>query len=212
MKGYVGKTLVLAIAFLLPAAVLAANGNKKTVYIAHLQPMNTQVTGQDTTGLAKLTVNDDTLMIRISVQNAPPGIVHWQHFHGFSNGQTAHCPSASADSNGDGIVDLIETHSASGKTMVPFDSDPAAMDVAHGEYPKASSDGSYTYKEKISLSALKKAFAKAYDGQELHLDRRVIYIHGVPSDTRLPPSVASLGPIPAHVTLPIACGEIQRAK
>jgi hypothetical protein len=38
-----------------------------------------------------------------------------------------------------------------------------------------------------------------------------VYIHGVPSATQLPSSVASLGPIPAQVTLPIACGKIEPA-
>jgi hypothetical protein len=40
----------------------------------------------------------------------------------------------------------------------------------------------------------------------------VVFIHRVPSATKLAASVASLGPIPAQVTLPIACGKIERAK
>jgi hypothetical protein len=64
----------------------------------------------------------------------------------------------------------------------------------------------------VSLSALQAAFGKAFDGQKLDLDRRVVFLHGVPATSRLKASVASLGPIPAQVTLPIACGEITRAK
>ena len=37
-------------------------------------------------------------------------------------------------------------------------------------------------------------------------------MHGVPLATKLPSSVASLGTIPAQVTLPIACGKITRLK
>jgi len=37
-----------------------------------------------------------------------------------------------------------------------------------------------------------------------------VYIHGVLPNTKLPASVASLGTIPAQVTLPIACGKIER--
>jgi hypothetical protein len=40
----------------------------------------------------------------------------------------------------------------------------------------------------------------------------VVFIHGIPAASKLKASVASLGPIPAQVTLPIACGEIKRAK
>ena len=61
-----------------------------------------------------------------------------------------------------------------------------------------------------TLPALEAAFGKAFDGSRLDLDRRVVLIHGVGDRTALPPSVASLGPIPAHVTLPIACGAIER--
>jgi hypothetical protein len=35
-----------------------------------------------------------------------------------------------------------------------------------------------------------------------------VFIHGVPSTTTLPASAASLGKIPAQVTVPIACGKI----
>lgn len=49
-----------------------------------------------------------------------------------------------------------------------------------------------------------------FPGQQLDLARRVVFIHGLPVDTKLPTSVASLGPIPAQVTLPIACGKIER--
>ncbi|MGH8746314.1 MAG: hypothetical protein ACREUK_07475 [Burkholderiales bacterium] len=115
-----------------------------------------------------------------------------------------------ADTNGDGFVDLIETGPASGTTMVPFDNKPAAMDVAHGRYPKADAHGNYRYRKVVSLKALSAAFGKAFDGQKLDLDKRVVIIHGVPADAKLPATVQSLGPIPAQVTLPIACGRIER--
>jgi hypothetical protein len=105
---------------------------------------------------------------------------------------------------------LIETEPAAGTTMVPFDDDPASMEVATGIYPKASSKGTFQYHKTVSLRALRAAFAKTFGNQNLELDRRVVFIHGVFSSTNLPASVASLGPIPGHVTLPIACGEIKR--
>lgn len=193
----------------------AAGGTAHTgptaVYVAELQPMNTGVTGQATTGKAKLIVRGDTLTAIVNVRNAPPNIVHWQHFHGFKDGREASCPSPALDANGDGIVDLIETHPASGRTMVPFIEDPASMNVAHGTYPTASAEGSYTYRETIPLDKLRSAFEKAFGG-DLDLASRVIYIHGVPAGTDLPASVASLGPIPAHTTLPIACGAFTRVR
>lgn len=179
-------------------------------YVARLAPMNTAVTGTPTTGEARFVVDGDRLTIDINVQGAPANIVHWQHFHGLTGPGTATCPTAAADTNHDGIVDLIETGPASGTTMVPFTQDPASMDVAHGQYPTAGPDGRYHYHQVVSLKALSAAFAKAFPGQSLDLDRRVVLIHGVPASTRLPASVQSLGPIPATTTLPIACGRIER--
>lgn len=196
-----------AVMFAMAGAAAAAEN-----YAARLIPMNTQITRSDTTGVAHLSVDGDRLTIDIRVKNAPGNMVHWQHFHGMKTGGEASCPGLGADANNDQIVDLIETGPAAGTTMVPFDTNPAAMDVAHGHYPKAAADGSYHYHQVVSLAALSSAFAKAFDGQQLDLDKRVIFIHGVPDTTPLPASVQSLGPIPAAVTLPIACGKIERTQ
>lgn len=188
----------------------AGHAKVRAVYVAHLAPMNAAVAGSKTTGEARFEIRGHDLIIDIKVENAPPNITHWQHFHGFKDDRAATCPGPSADKNGDGIIDLIETGPASGTTMVPFDDAPAKMDVAHGVYPKASADGSYTYHEVVPLRALRTAFAKSFGARKIDLDKRVVYIHGVPDDTKLPATVASLGPIPAQVTLPIACGRIER--
>jgi hypothetical protein len=148
----------------------------------------------------------------VNASGLPKDIEHWQHFHGFTDGREAVCPTNAADANGDGIIDVVETGSAAGTTMVPFSADPVSMDVAHGAYPKASATGTLQYQETVSLSALQAAFAKAFDGHKLDLDRRVVFIHGIPVASTLKASVASLGPIPGQVTLPIACGKITLAK
>jgi hypothetical protein len=180
-------------------------------YVAELYPLNAGIAGSDTTGTARITVRGDVLTITIDVKGAPPDIEHWQHFHGFNDERVAACPTAAADANHDGVIDLIETEATSGTTMVPFNGAAAAMQIPTETYPKASAKGSYRYKKIISLKALQAAFAKTFNGQDLDLDHRIIFIHGVPPTTKLPTSVASLGSIPASVTLLIACGKIERA-
>lgn len=216
MKGRIYSALALAALsgpwIFATTAEAATNGRSGEVLVAHLEPMNSNVTGSKATGEARLTVSGNTLTIAISMQGVPPGIVHWQHFHGFKDGKDATCPTAAADVNHDGIVDLIETEPTSGTTMVPFDTDPAAMDVAHGTYPTASATGTYQYHATVSLPKLEAAFAKAFGTHDLDLANRVIFVHGVPASTKLPKSVASLGPIPAQVTIPIACGKLELAK
>lgn len=209
MNTQLSAALVMAAAAGLLAVPVAAQDG---VYVAQLHAMNSKEAGGKTTGEARLVVHGDSLTISVKVKDASPGIEHWQHFHGFTDSRAASCPTQAADANRDGLIDLIETEPSSGTTMVPFDQDPAAMDVAHGTYPSASASGSYEYHQVVSLKALNAAFGKAFTGTQVALDRRVIFIHGVPSATTLAASVASLGPIPAHVTLPIACGKIERAK
>ena len=119
--------------------------------------------------------------------------------------------TAGTDANGDGIVDLIETEVVSGTTMVPLSAEPADLKIAADTYPKASDTGSYSYRQSVPLDKLRQAFAGKFGGQELMLERRVVYIHGVAPATTLPESVASLGTVPAQVTLPIACGRIELA-
>lgn len=210
MKTHFFERLILTGLMGMVATPMVAMG-AEDAYVAHLQPMNSKVSGHDATGEARFTIAGDQLTISIDVQGVPPNIEHWQHFHGFKDGRAAACPTAAADLNGDAIIDLIETESVAGTTMVPFNADPVAMNVPSNTYPKASADGSFKYTKTVSLKAMKGAFGKAFGDADLHLDKRVIFIHGVPPATTLPGSVASLGTKPAQVTLPIACGKIERA-
>jgi hypothetical protein len=201
----------VAALYCLGALAISAQAQETQTFVAKLEPLNSHVTRAQAAGEARFTVRGDTLTISIRVQGVPPGIEHWQHFHGFKDNRNATCPTAAADTNHDGIIDLIETGPMAGTTMVPFNADPAAMDIPAGTYPKASADGFYQYQKEVSLQALQAGFAKALGDNDLDLDRRVVFVHGVPASTELPSSVASLGPIPARVTLPIACGKIERA-
>lgn len=186
------------------------NHRATTTYVARLHALNTKVTGMQTTGEARFTISGDSLTISVTARHVPPDMMHLQHFHGFTTGKNAICATTAADRNHDGIIDLIETEPTSGTTMVPFTDDPVSMEIATDTYPKASADGSYHYRKTVSLEALEAAFAKQYPGQKLDLAHRVVYVHGVPPSTTLPASAASLGTIPAQVTVPIACGKIVR--
>lgn len=189
----------------------ASNPFGGTHYVAQLQPLNTGVTGSATTGQATFTEQGGALTIDVQVKGAPPNIEHWQHFHGFADGRAATCPKMSDDPDTDKILDLLETAPFAGTTMVPFIAHPATMDIPKGTYPKADASGAYHYHVTVPMAELQAAFSKQFPGQKLDLDKRVVFIHGVPGSTKLPASVQSLGPIPAQVTLPIACGVIRKA-
>ena len=186
--------------------------SQPTIYAAQLHPMNAKVTGVETAGKARFSIESDTLTITINAEKLPPNTIHLQHFHGFKDNRDATCPTEAADVNHDGIIDLIETEPTSGTTMVPFHDDPVSMEIVRDTYPKAGADGTFHYQKTVSLKDLEAAFAKVFGDKELDLDRRVVFIHGILASTKLPPSAASLGTIPAQVTLPIACGEIKRVQ
>lgn len=184
--------------------------NVVAAYVAHLQPLNSKVTGMNTTAEAKFIVTKDSIFVTISADGVPPNMQHWQHFHGFKNNADATVATQADDKNKDGIVDVVETEVTSGTTMVPFNANPEDMNLGSNTYPKAGSDSAYHYEAKIPLAKLKAAFFKSFGDSSLDLDKRVLYIHGVPSDTKLPSTVASVENIPASVTLPIACGKIEK--
>ena len=199
-----------------PSATAAAKtaGKKATkpdaVYVAKLRAVNSKASGLEAGGTMRFTVHGDRLTIQVRVHGVPPNIEHWQHFHGFPDGKQATCPGAAADVNGDGYIDIRETEPTSGTTMVPFNADPVSLDIPTDTYPHATAKGTFEYEKTVSLSALDAAFGKKFDGHTIDLDHRVVQVHGVLEAPALPGSVASLGTIPARVTLPLACGEIHR--
>lgn len=194
-----------------PGNGAAASAAKPAQYIARFEALNTKLAGRMADGEARFLIEQGTLTISVDARDMPPGIMHMQHLHGFEDGRSASCATAGTDANGDGIVDLIETEVVSGTTMVPLSAEPADLKIAADTYPKASDTGSYSYRQSVPLDKLRQAFAGKFGGQELMLERRVVYIHGVAPATTLPESVASLGTVPAQVTLPIACGRIELA-
>jgi hypothetical protein len=206
-------TVAIATNVLATPALPEQNSTANTLYVAELTPLNASVTGSEASGETKFTIANDKLTIVVDAIGLPPGIAHLQHFHGFAaSAKDATCPTAAADTNHDGIIDLIETEPMSGTTMVPFHDDPVSMQIPSDTYPVASAKGAYHYEKTVPLNALQEAFAKAFGGQDLSLDRRVVFIHGVLDTTKFPATVASLGKIPAQVTVPIACGKIEKVQ
>lgn len=180
-----------------------------TSYRAELEALNSSVTEAVPMGTAILTLEGDTMTIEVEAENLPAGMMHLQHYHGFVDGTQAECPTAEADTNADGITDLIETEAVSGITLVPFHDDPASLTLIAETYPEADEEGRYTYSQTVDLAALRQALQDEHGIEELGLDERVVYIHGVPEGTELPDTVQSLPDVPAHVTLPIACGLLE---
>lgn len=182
-------------------------------YTAEIEALNADKIGCRPYGAAEITQEGDTLRVMIEMNDVPANCEHWQHLHGFADGSPAEVATQEQDTNHDGYIDLPETEPVSGVTMVPFNSSPAIMNIPNNTYPIADADGHYFYEMYVSLKELKRNFAKAFGTDDLQLDKRVIYIHGVPKDLKLPDTVGgNLEEFDAHVTLPIAAGKLTKVE
>lgn len=178
-------------------------------YVAKIKEINPQLTKDDVSGEAIFIVADGQLSITLVVKGVAPNLMHLQHIHGFISGGAGTFPPSTADTNGDGIIDLIETHKYTGKTLIPFNGAPIDLEIKSDSYPVANKDGLLTYQMTVPLDKLEAAIKKQYGIDKLALEDRVIFIHGVPEGEKLPDSVQSLPGVPAYITVPIACGVIK---
>lgn len=200
--------LCIALVTLVASSMALAVAQEAQAYVVKLQPVNSELTQGAAQGLGVLVSSGGELNVAMTMRTVPPGIMHLQHFHGFVGDQDAVCPTSDADANGDGIVDLIEATEVGGRTLIPLNGDPANLIILSETYPIADDMGSYVYTATIDLSELQSAIEETYGISSLDLERRTIFVHSVPQATDLPHSVQSLPDVPAHLTVPIACGVV----
>lgn len=189
------------------------------LYVADLIPMNVRVQEQldpdpetprgVVRGTAHFRVVNGNLNAVVQVSGAelhdaplPEGL-HPQHIHA-----AGRCPPPSADTNGDGIIDVIEGLPFYGDIMIPLDGNINNLTSEIPTFPVAmGAHGTYRYEATGSVARLEHLL-----GQALHLPRRHVVIHGVDIATPIPSSVQTLPGLPAQVTLPVACGEIRQVR
>ena len=148
----------------------------------------------------EMTIDGDMLTVRVDAEGVASGTLHPQHIHASGS-----CPSASADENDDGFVDVIEGVPSYGEIFIPLDNDLANLE-SQTSFPNPSGN-EYEYMQTVSISEL-----EASADEDLNLDGRHIVLHGVSSDVDLPESVQTLGETSANLTLPIACGAISEVQ
>lgn len=174
------------------------------------QPLNTA--GEGISGTISITPVGEMLRISLEAEGLSPGM-HLAHVHGFPEADPAEatCPQVTADANDDDWVDLIETRAQAGVTMIPLTDDPAGLAIQSESYPSAGDDGRMSYEQTLNAAELIDA-VEAEFGTPLALAHRVVFIHGVPEGTDLPESVQSLEGVPASITVPIACAELNASE
>lgn len=194
-------------------------------YVAELHPLNAKIQNAFDPdradgalgvahGKAYFTIRNGQFTARVDANGLEPNMLHAQHIH-----TATRCPPASADVNGDGIVDVVEGVPFYGPILVPLDDNLAVQGA--GTFPTATGRrGTIEYQASTALNTLladlnapdpnpADAIVKL-NGAPLALETRHVVLHGVDIHTFLPPSVASLGTAPAQATLPVACGGIRK--
>lgn len=204
----VQRTIVVGFALILGLVGSAVAQSTTAAFTATMKEMNPQLTDGNVSGQAILTVDSGLLHIDLIMKGLPAGM-RLAHIHGFMTDEVSTCPAATADTNGDGIIDLLETEPTAGTTLIPFNGDPAGLQILSDTYPVAGEDGLLVYDMTVPLDKLDGAMKDTYKIDDLTLGNRVIFVHGVAEGATLPDTVQSLPGVPATVTVPIACGEVR---
>ncbi|MEW2569128.1 hypothetical protein [Streptomyces sp. NPDC047070] len=106
-------------------------------------------------GTAMLQLDGTELTVKIEASGLVPGQPHAQHIHGSTKGHDFHCPDASADKNGDGIVTTAEGLPAYGDINISLTTKgDTSKDsgLAVDRMPAADKDGKLSYERTISVS------------------------------------------------------------
>lgn len=175
------------------------------VFVAELDALNNS--GVD--GTATFRIEDGRFVATVQAAGMD-AVLHPQHIHA-----AAQCPTMALDraNDGDEILDVLEAVPAYGPILVPLDNRLA--EVMPGDFPQGNL---INYAQSVGLQELvttlrnfqapNAAFTGLGPNEELNLSSRTVVLHG--TSRNLPPSVQSIGGLPAQVTLPIACGRIVR--
>ncbi len=110
---YIVSIVFVALLALSIASVTFAHGGVRH-FVVDLEQLN----DSGVSGVAHLTLDGDQLTVKIEATGLEENRVHPQHIHGlpepgeegngFANPRNSTCPTAAADANGDGVVDLLE--------------------------------------------------------------------------------------------------------
>ena len=169
--------------------------------------------GETATGTVTFSLTADEFIARVELEGADPDMPHAQHVHA-----SAACPTAAADTNSDGFIDILEGMPSYGGILVPLDGDISAQAAGSATFPSADANGEYIYADTASFTAfMTDLLATDPDPTDaivklptnsLNIGARTVVVLGVADTTTLPTTVATLPGLTAQQSLPIACGTI----
>jgi CHRD domain len=149
-------------------------------------------------GLARLTLNGDSLTVDVAASGLAPGQTHPMHVHGFPDGGTERPAVIADDQNHDGLITTPEGLPAIGTDLLDLNTTGQAISGAliTGSDPQADAQGNLQFSHTFTLDPNNPDQAALLD----HLEGRILEVHG------LAPNGAAYDP-----TLPVAQGQVMSA-
>jgi hypothetical protein len=194
-----------------PVPTINSEVTQEGDFKAILRPYNNSLSGWIPNGMIRLKVTGDQLDISAWLDDSA-SVTHRINIH-----QGSECPSSFHDSNRDGLVDFQESIKASKDILIPIDSHLNEQVSENDFYPF----GNFSYSERGSLSKILMDLAKDdLDIEDsvikwprakgLNLEGKVIIVLGVSPTRNLPTTVSSLKNLTPQLSIPIACGVIEK--
>ncbi|MFF4323438.1 hypothetical protein [Streptomyces sp. NPDC001568] len=203
----------LAVISVVPAAVfltlglsgpaLADEGKAYQIDLAQLNDSGSR-------GTVMLSLKGKLLTVRIESEGMVPGQPSAQHLHGSTKGHDFHCPDASDDTNGDGILNNTEATVDYGDINISLTTSgdtKATSGLAVDRMPVADKQGKVSYQRTITV------------GQDVvdHIKDLHVVQHGIDRNDNDKYDFDGAGKseldpkLPQEATAPTNCGEVKGA-
>jgi hypothetical protein len=189
------------------------NGN----YAGEIWPVNYNLHFRSL-GMVGVKREGDSFEAMVSMKYAPKGTTLRPAIY-----TARRCPTIKDDLNKDAYIDILEARLAIGKVTIPFDGDLDSQMGGRGSYSSSDVTGKFSYHRTASFDRmfadLKSPDEDSHDqlvklGEEegLTFPGRIVIIHGLEKEIKLPESVATTDGESAHESLPIACAVLWKVK
>jgi hypothetical protein len=162
---------------------------------AILRPLNNELNGWIPNGVADISITSKEFKINSWLDDSAD-VTHRQFVTMVSK-----CPTTNNDSNGDGFIDFKEAIQSTKKILFPLDSDLSVYSEENPQYPK----GNFYYEQKIDINKI-----QLKKNMELQLNGKALIVLGTSISKALPHSVSSFENASPQLSIPIACGIIEK--
>ncbi|MCX2739828.1 hypothetical protein [Pontibacter anaerobius] len=138
--------------------------NLHQTYTVQLMELN----GSGVSGMAQIDLMGDMIEVDLEASGLTPEMEHMQHIHGFTDSnKNAVCPPMSADTDGDGLISLVEGIPYYGAVLVPLT-----------PYPMADATGMVDFMNSFSITRAARP-----------MQNNVIVVHGMYVDGVYDPTI-----------------------